>query len=183
MTVCLKKNRKAPTKPTYTAPTAETLQHGVVEVRTALNRTVYAKRVGLHDRLYARGKLTDAEWSWACRYVREYEIAAGARLGAPEIEPSTTYCGPLIYNRQCAAAGFLRRAHERIAAQERLVLVASCVECATMVTVGQLMRLAQKPNETERSYANRISSRVETLCARAIGQASGVTKHPTQNTP
>lgn len=176
VTAITKSIRQAVAAQSYTGPTLEALNRGGVEVRTDARRAVYAKRVGLHDRLYARGKLTDAEWNWACRYVRETEIAAGARLGRPGVEPVDVWSGPLIYNRQCAAAGFLRRAHERISAQERLVLVAACVECATIADIAPLLGLARKAAETDEAFRKRTTGLVEGACARIIGTASGLSK-------
>lgn len=157
-------------------PTLQALSHGAVEVRPLERRLkrgpIMAKRVGIHERLYARGKITDAEWNWACRYVKESEIAAGARLGKPEVETGEVWNGPLIYNRQCAAAGFLRRAHERITYQERLVLIAACVDCVVVADLGLLLGLARKADEPNDKYEDRISSRVQAACIRLIQQSA-----------
>lgn len=154
-------------------PTLQSLRHGSVEIKTILKRgPVMARRVGMHERLYARGKLTDAEWNWACRYVKETEIAAGARPGKPEIEPVDVWSGPMIYNRQCAAVGFLRRAHERINAQERLVLIAACVEALVVAELGVLLGLPPREEEDATAYTNRVSGRVNIACARIIKLAS-----------
>lgn len=158
-------------------PTAAILTHGEVEInlpKVGRRGPIIAKRVGLHDRLYARGKLTDADWDWARRYVREYEIASGGRPDRPECESGEPYHGPLIYNRQCAAVGFLRRAHERITAQERLVLIAACVECALVVDLGPLLGLRPKSGEPDVNYVRRVESRVNSACVRIIRQACGV---------
>lgn len=157
-------------------PTLQALGHGAIEIRpiTRVDKrtNVMARRVGMHERLYARGKITDAEWNWACRYVVETEIAAGARPGKPEMEPANAWSGPMIYNRQCAANGFLRKAHERISYQDRIVLVAACVECVVVAEIGTLLGLHARPNETATEHTNRISTRVNLACTRIIQQAS-----------
>lgn len=168
--------RKTIAHMTDIGPTPQALTHGALEIKP-LQRgdkrgTIMARRVGMHERLYARGKLTDAEWNWACRYARETEIAMGARPGKPEIEPSQPWAGPLIYNRQCAALGFLRRAHARISAQDRLVLVAACVECVVVVELAPLLGLPARTDETDEAYRARVGARVQTACARIIRQAA-----------
>lgn len=158
-------------------PTLQSLSHGAVEIRQAQKRgPILARKLGLHERLYARAKITDAEWNWACRYVRETEIAAGARLGRPEFEPAEQWAGPLIYNRQCAASGFLRRAHERITYQDRLILIAACVECCVMADISALMGLHPRPEEAQTAYINRISARVNANVVRIIQAAAGQKK-------
>lgn len=157
-------------------PTPQALSHGALEIKP-LQRgdkrgTIMARRVGMHERLYARDKITDAEWNWACRYARETEIAMGARLGKPDIEPSQAWSGPLIYNRQCAALGFLRRAHARISAQDRQVLIAACVECVVVVDLASLLGLPARANEADEAYRARVSGRVQTACTRIIRQAA-----------
>lgn len=158
-------------------PTIQALGHGAIEIqplkRGEKRGAIMARRVGMHERLYARGKISDAAWNWACRYVVETEIAAGARPGKPEAEPVDIWSGPMIYNRQCAAAGFLRRAHERISYSERLVLVAACVECLVVAELGVLLGLPARVEETPTEHTNRISTRVSTACVRIIQQASG----------
>lgn len=157
-------------------PTAQALTHGTLEIRTPQRGEkrgqIMARRVGMHERLYARGKITDAEWNWTCRYVRETEIAAGARPGKPNIEPVDTWSGPLIYNRQCAAAGFLRRAHARITAQQRVLLIAACVECALVADLGPLIGVMRKLNEPDDKYQDRILARVHAACVQAIQYAA-----------
>lgn len=157
-------------------PTLHALTHGAIEIKP-LRRgdkrgTIMARRVGMHERLYARGKITDAEWNWICRYVRETEIAAGARPGKPEIEPSQPWSGPMIYNRQCAAIGFLRRAHERISLEERRVLIAACVECVVVVELAPLLGLPARVDEADEAYRARVGGRVQMACARIIRQAA-----------
>lgn len=176
MTAITKNIRRLIAAASYAGPTPEVIWRGTVDVRADAARTVYAKRVGLHDRLHARGRLTDAEWAWACRYVREYEIASGGRPDRPDCEAGEPYHGPLIYNRQCAAIGFLRRTHERITAQERLVLIAACVECAVVVDLGPLLGLRRKEGELDDAYKDRIKNRVAETCVRIIRQASGSSK-------
>lgn len=168
--------RKALAAQPEAGPTIEALSHGAIEIRPLARGgkrgVVMARRVGMHERLYARGKITDADWNWACRYVVETEIAAGARPGKPALEPVDSWSGPMIYNRQCAANGFLRRAHERISYQDRLVLVAACVECLVVADLGKLLGLPARAEETATDHTNRISTRVSTACTRIIQQAS-----------
>ena len=157
-------------------PTLQALTHGAIEIKP-LRRgdkrgTIMARRVGMHERLYARGKITDAEWNWVCRYIRESEIAIGARPGKPEIEPSQPWAGPLIYNRQCAAIGFLRRAHARLSVQERQVLIAACVECVVVIELAPLVGLQARADEADEAYRARVGNRVQTACARIIRQAA-----------
>lgn len=167
MRQCLRANPDA-------GPTLQSLSHGAIEIKMPQKRgPIMARRVGMHERLYARGKLTDAEWNWACRYVNETEIAAGARPGKPEIEPVDVWNGPLIYNRQCAAVGFLRRAHQHITELERLVLIAACVEALVVAELGLLMGLGPREDEDATAHTNRISTRVNTACTRIIKVASG----------
>lgn len=158
-------------------PTLEALTHGAVEIRPLQKGNkrglVMARRVGIHERLYARGKITDAQWNWVCRYVMESEIAAGARPGKPEVEPVEAWNGPLIYNRQCAAAGFLRRAHERISYQERLVLIAACIECVTVSALGPMLGMERREAEDNEVFRKRIDAAVRMACARIICLASG----------
>lgn len=154
-------------------PTPQALTHGSLEIKVSHKRgPIMARKVAMHERLYARGKIDDAQWNWACRYVRETEIAAGARPGRPEFESAQAWAGPLIYNRQCAAAGFLRRAHERISYAQRLVLIAACVECLLIADLAALLGLAQREGEEASAYINRISARVNTACASIIKLAS-----------
>ena len=157
-------------------PTLHALTHGHVEVRVQQRGPIHARRVGLHTRLHARGKLTDAEWVWAARYVDEYEIAAGGRPGRPDSEPADPYRGPLIYNRQCAAAAFLARADARITWAERRVLIAACVECAVVVDLGPMLGLWRKQGEADDRYEDRIKNRVVAECVRIIRQACGAAK-------
>lgn len=168
--------RKAYQQSSDNGPTLQALTHGAIEIKP-LRRgdkrgTIMARRVGMHERLYARGKITDAEWNWVCRYVRESEIAIGARPGKPDIEPSQPWAGPLIYNRQCAAIGFLRRAHARLSVQDRRVLVAACLECVVVVELAPLLGLPARPDEVDEAYRARVGSRVQMACARIIRQAA-----------
>lgn len=169
--------RKTIAHMTDIGPTPQALTHGALEIKP-LQRgdkrgTIMARRVGMHERLYARGKLNDAEWSWVCRYVRETEIAAGARLGRPEGEPAESWSGPMIYNRQCAAIGFLRRSHARITAQQRGLLIAACVECALVADLGPLIGVVRRAAELDDGYSRRAYTRVEDACVRAIKAAAG----------
>lgn len=154
-------------------PTRQSLTHGSIDFKITSKRgPIMARKVGMHERLYARGKITDAEWNWACRYVVETEIAAGARLGRPECEPAEPWAGPLIYNRQCAAARFLRRAHQALNDQDKDVLIAACVDCLVLAQLGVLLTLYPKPHEDQTAYTNRISTRVNAACVRIIQQAA-----------
>lgn len=172
-----KKMRATRRQPPDVGATTEALNHGAIEIGPLLKgpyrATMVARRVGLHERLYARGKITDSQWNWVCRYVVETEVAAGARLGKPELEPVDAWSGPLIYNRQCAAVAFLRRAHERLTGQERQVLIAACVDCETISEIGLIMGLEWKEDEDAEAFRKRIDGFVRVVCVRIISTASG----------
>lgn len=173
----VKKKRVARCQPPDVGATSEALTHGTIKIgpllKDPLRASLVARRVGLHERLYARGKITDSQWNWVCRYVVETEVAAGARLGKPELEPAEAWSGPLIYNRQCAAVAFLRRAHERLSGQERQVLIAACVDCETISELGLMMGLEWREDENAEAFRKRVEGFVRIVCVRIIATASG----------
>lgn len=140
------------------------------------------RRVGLHDRLVDQGKINAAQWEWACRYVRESEIIEGGRDGKSDRERVDEGLSEPIYDRQTAAAGFLRLSHGRMTLAQRELMQAACVMAYRIYDIAMLMGLEQRGGtaagkeqiEAISMFTRRVAGRVTRAVVKCIEAGSGI---------
>lgn len=160
-------------------PTPSNLTHGAVEWIAPPRyerREPTARHVGLHRSLADGGRITRAQYEWVERYVAETEIAAGAKLGKPEMERVDEWQGPKIYDRRTAAVGWLRLAHGKLKPRQRTLLDAACVHCYRVCDVAVAVGILPRDDETMGAFTNRVLARIHRFTVIAIEDGSGIQK-------
>jgi hypothetical protein len=180
------KRRTAPHPGADIAPTQEIMaKHEVAMIEPSRFTTdiPVPRIVGVHDLLSKSRRISDAQWTWADRYCREIEVLEGGRDGAALTAGASDRSEP-IYDRGTAAAQFVRRAHDRMDADQRGLMMAACVMALSVVSVAEKVLgvarkeyggdLGAKARESDAAFDKRVRERVYREVRRAIIAGSGI---------
>lgn len=163
-------------------PTPQSLTHAHVEYQKPLRYErgePVARLVGMHDRLVDADRITEPQWLWATRYVRETEILAGGREGKSDTE-RVDECSEPVYDRATAAAQFLRLAHKRMTPDQKALMISACVMAHRVADVAVVMRIYPDDDETMRGFTERVKRAVTNAVQTAIIVGSGISQEKQQ---